>query len=79
MSIKWSPADLRAEMLSQQALQRLNQLGKSEKELRLIHRRFLPDLEQTVARFNAFLNKERKRQKKVNAVIAPVVKYADPR
>jgi cell division initiation protein len=72
-------ADLKAEKLSQQALQRLSQLEQSIKELRLLRRRYLLDLEQTVTRFGAFLNEEKERQKEANAIITPVMKTAEPR
>ena len=72
-------ADLKAEKLSQQALQRFSQIEQSVKELRLIRRRYLLDLEQTVTRFGAFLNEEKERQKEANAIVTPVMKTAEPR
>lgn len=72
-------AELQAEKMSQQALQRLNQLEQAIKELRFLRQRYLMDLEQTVARFGTFLQEEKDRQREINSIVSPVVKSAEPR
>jgi cell division initiation protein len=72
-------AELHAEKISQQSLQKLNNFEQAIKELRILRQRYVLDLEQTVARFSAFLNEEKDRQREINSIVSPVVKPAENR
>lgn len=72
-------AELQAEKISQQALQRLNGLDQAIKELKFLRQRYLMDLEQTIARFSQFLSEEKDRQREVNAIVTPAIKASENR
>jgi cell division initiation protein len=72
-------AELQAEKVSQQALQKLNALEQAIKELKFLRQRYLMDLEQTIARFTQFLNEEKDRQRELNAIVTPTFKASETR
>jgi cell division initiation protein len=72
-------AELQAEKISHQALQRLNGLDQAIKELKFLRQRYLMDLEQTIARFSQFLGEEKDRQRELNAIVTPAIKSSESR
>lgn len=62
-------AELSAEKISQQALQKLNSMDQGLKELKFLRQRYILDLEQMLERLNNFLKEEKERQKEIDSIV----------
>lgn len=62
-------AELSAEKISQQALQKLNSMEQGLKELKFLRQRYILDLEQMLERLNNFLKEEKERQKEIDSIV----------
>ncbi|MEJ5167314.1 MAG: DivIVA domain-containing protein [Thermoanaerobaculia bacterium] len=66
-------AELSAEKISQQALQKLNTMEQGLKELKFLRQRYILDLEQMLQRLENFLKEEKERQKEIDSIAAPKI------
>lgn len=66
-------AELSAEKISQQALQKLNTMEQGLKELKFLRQRYILDLEQLLQRLENFLKEEKERQKEIDSIAAPKI------
>lgn len=66
-------AELSAEKISQQALQKLNTMDQGLKELKFLRQRYILDLEQMLERLANFLKEEKERQKEIDSIVTPKV------
>lgn len=62
-------AELSAEKISQQALQKLNSMEQGLKELKFLRGRYILDLEQMLERLGNFLKEEKERQKEIDSIV----------
>jgi len=66
-------AELSAEKISQQALQKLNTMDQGLKELKFLRQRYILDLEQMLERLSNFLKEEKERQKEIDSIVTPKI------
>ncbi len=66
-------AELSAEKISQQALQKLNTMDQGLKELKFLRQRYILDLEQMLERLANFLKEEKERQKEIDSIVTPKI------
>lgn len=66
-------AELSAEKISQQALQKLNTMEQGLKELKFLRQRYILELEQMLERLENFLKEEKERQKEIDSIVTPKV------